>query len=185
MTCVVGLVAEDGKVWLGADSATSWDADHCRVQITRNPKVFRVGTLLIGSSGSGRVQALLRSLVVPKRPRGVSAYDYVAGAVADAVRKLMFDAGATIPPHEGDPLKMPYASSILIGYKGGLYRMDEDFSVDEAADEIDAVGSGASWALPVLEMMAGKPPKDRITAALKASERHCWSVRRPFRVEAL
>jgi hypothetical protein len=177
------LVDEQSRVWIGADSATSWDNDEARVQITRNPKVFRAGCLLIGSSGSGRVQVLLRTFVPPKRPKGSSAFDYIATTVAEGIRKMLSDAGAVALPNDSKPMTMPYNSTILIGYKGGLYRMDDDFSVDEAADEIDVAGSGGSWALPVLSLTRGKPPKERILAALKASARQCWSVRAPYRVD--
>jgi hypothetical protein len=183
MTCVVGM-AEGGKVWMGCDSATSWEDDTARTQIARNPKVFRVGALLIGSCGSGRVQNIVRAMSVPKRHRGVSAFDYIAVTVAAAVRRALQDAGALTRDHDGAPEVMPGGSSLLIGYRSGLYRMDEDFSVDEAADDQDGVGVGASWALGLLQGTGGDPKK-RILDALRFAEKNCWAVRRPFRVEML
>lgn len=187
MTAVVGVVA-DGRVWIGADRATVWEDDDCRLQITRNPKVFRVGTLLLGSSGSGRVQNILRCLTVPKRPPGVSAFNYVALTVAGAIRRALLDAGALVPAartgeDDGSPETMPLDTSILVGYRRGLYRIDDDFSCDEPADELDAIGSGRSHALARLS--GPGEPKARILAALRSAERNCWSVRRPFDVECL
>jgi ATP-dependent protease HslVU (ClpYQ) peptidase subunit len=184
VTCVVGLV-DAGRVWIGADSASSWENDTARIQVARNAKVFRVGPLLVGSCGSGRVQNVFRGLAVPKRPRGLTAFDYIARIVAETTRRAMVDAGTVTREHEGAPDMLPDGSCFLIGYRGSLYRLDDDFSVDEPQDEVDAVGSGGPWALPVLELTAGKPPKERILAALKKSARHCWSVRAPFRVEVL
>lgn len=187
MTCVVGLVA-DGRVWIGGDRATVWGDDDCRLQITRNPKVFRVGNLLLGSSGSGRVQNILRGLAVPKRASGVSAFDYIALTVAAAIRRALLDAGALVPAartgdDEASPEMMPMDTSILVGYRRGLYRIDDDLSCDEPADELDAIGSGRSHALARLS--GPGDPKARILAALRFTERNCWSVRRPFDVECL
>jgi ATP-dependent protease HslVU (ClpYQ) peptidase subunit len=183
MTLVVG-VAENGKVLIGADSANSWGNDTARSQVCRNSKVFRVGNLLIGSAGSGRVQNVLRYVSFPKHPRGMTNFEYVAHLAAEAVRKAMIEAGA-VDRHEGNAEEMTGNSSVLIGYRGGLYRMDSDFSVDEAADDFDAVGTGSPYALTVLEVTGEKPAAERLRLALKATEKNCWSVRRPFRIEVL
>ena len=82
---------EQSKVWLGADSATTWD--DTRLQVTSNPKVFRVGKFLVGSSGSGRTQRILRHGWTPPPQKKLPLEQYVSTVVVDSIRKALFEGG--------------------------------------------------------------------------------------------
>ncbi|KKN17732.1 hypothetical protein LCGC14_0962700, partial [marine sediment metagenome] len=57
MTCIVGFIDDGGKAWMGGDSAgVAGHHTHPR----RDPKVFRVGPVLIGYTSSFRMGQLLR-----------------------------------------------------------------------------------------------------------------------------
>lgn len=179
MTAVVGLV-EGGRVWIGADSATTWDGDPGRLQVTSNPKVFRVGQFLIGSSGSGRTQRILRHGWTPPRRRQGALEHYISTVVVDSIRKALAEGGVAEKKDNVEDA----AGDVLLGYRGHLFRMDSDYSVDEARLPYDAVGCGSHVALGALYALKA-PPKQRILTALRAAQEFNWGVRGPFVVEVL
>lgn len=177
MTAVVGLV-EGGKVWMGADSATTWD--NTRIQVTSNPKVFRVGPFLVGSSGSGRTQRILRHGWTPPKRGKLPLERYVATTVVDSIRKALSDGGVAEKKDNVEDA----AGDVLLGYRGHLFRMDSDYNVDEARAPYDAVGCGAPVALGAMYALKA-PAKQRILTALRAAQEFNWGVRGPFVVEVM
>lgn len=178
MTCVVGLV-DSGKVWLGADSATTWD--NTRLQVTSNPKVFRVAKFLVGSSGSGRTQRILRHGWVPPPQRKLPLEQYVSTVVVDSIRKALMEGGVAEKKDNVEDA----SGDVLLAYRGHLFRMDSDYNVDEARLPYDAVGCGCHIALGAMYANKGAPPKQRVLTALRASQEFNWGVRGPFTVEVL
>lgn len=177
MTAVVGLI-EDGRVWMGADSATTWD--DTRLQVTSNPKVFRVGPFLVGSSGSGRTQRILRHGWNPPRRRKGGLEQYVATVVVDSIRKALVEGGVAEKKDNVEDA----AGDVLLGFRGHLFRMDADYNVDEARVPYDAVGCGSHIVLGAMYALKA-PPKQRILTALRAAQEFNWGVRGPFVVEVL
>lgn len=165
---------------MGADSATTWEDDTARLQVTSNPKVFRVGAFLVGSSGSGRTQRILRHGWTPPPRRKAGLEQYVSTSVVDSIRRALIDGGVA---EKKDNVE-DSAGDVLLGYRGHLFRVDSDYAVDEARLPYDAVGCGAAVALGA--MYATKaPPKQRILTALRAAQEFNWGVRGPFVVEVL
>ena len=69
MTCIIGLVDNDGTVWMGGDRAIS-GPDYSFRDTSAWPKVMRRGHLLIGIAGFGEHLALLQSHDIPSFPPG-------------------------------------------------------------------------------------------------------------------
>ena len=178
MTCVIGLV-EQSRVWIGADAATTWG--DTRLQVTSNPKVFRVGKFLIGSSGSGRTQRILRHGWNPPPQRKLALETYISTVVVDSMRKVLMDGG--VAEKKGNVEDA--GGDVLLAYRGHLFRMDSDYAVDEARLPYDAVGCGAHIALGAMYAQKNTPAKQRILTALRASQEHDWGVRGPFTIEVL
>lgn len=178
MTCVVGLI-ENGKVWLGADSATTWDST--RLQVTSNPKVFKVGKFLVGSAGSGRTQRVLRHGWTPPTQKKLPLEQYICTVVVDSIRKALFEGGASEKKDNVEDAN----GDILLAYRGHLFRVDSDYNVDEARLPYDAVGCGAHIALGAMYANKGVQAKQRILTALRASQEFNWGVRGPFTIESL
>lgn len=178
MTAVVGLVA-DGKVWLGADSATTWDST--RLEITSNPKVFRVGPFLVGSAGSGRTQRILRHGWTPPKRGKAGLEQYIATTVVDSIRRALFEGGAAEKQNNVEDA----GGDILLGYRGHLFRVDSDYTVDEAKAPYNAVGCGCHVVLGAMYANKAAPPKQRILTALRAAQEFNWGVRGPFVVEVM
>ena len=177
MTCIVGLVDRDGGIWMGGDSAVI-DDETWAVRTARDPKVRRIGTMLVGASGELRsAQVVLRGLRPPKRSVAVGTMGY-AMACADSIRRLLIDRGAGQKAKEQDKSE----SRFLLGFDGHLFVVEEDYDVHELAEPYAAIGAGADLALGAMFVLEplGFEPVDRITFALRAAARFNASVREPF-----
>jgi ATP-dependent protease HslVU (ClpYQ) peptidase subunit len=178
MTAIVGLVS-GGTVWMGGDSATSWQDD--RVSVCSNPKVFRVGHFLVGSAGSGRTQRILRHAWTPPPRRKLGLEHYISVAVVDSIRRALIEGGAAEKKDNVEDA----AGDILLGYRGHLFRVDSDYNVDEAKHSFDAVGCGAVPALAAVYANPKASPKQRILTALRAAQEFNAAVRGPFTIESV
>ena len=184
MTAIVGLV-QDGEVWMGADSAGVYPS--YEMTITKHPKVFRVGGMLIGFTSSWRMGQILQ-YGLP----GFQALDSVIHepyAQADAfvtVCTTFIEWCRDVFKAAGYATKEKYAEiggQFLVGYRGRLFKVESDYSVGEAAIGFDAIGCGALPALGSLytSRLSGGP-EYRIEKALMAAEKFSAGVRSPFTI---
>lgn len=180
MTCIVGFV-EGNTVWMGGDAAGTNDWLH--QDLYERPKVFRNDGALIGSCGSARqADLLLHVLKVPDHDPRMTIEKYMVKVFIDAVREC-FKAGGVGGVKEGVEQSQGH---FLVGYKGSLFAIYDDYQVREPRTKYAAVGCGAQIALGALfasDHVAGG--RDRVEIALRASERFSAGVRGPFHIEAL
>jgi ATP-dependent protease HslVU (ClpYQ) peptidase subunit len=158
VTCIVGIVTPERKVVLGGDSAGS---NGFGIHTRRDPKVFKNGEFVIGYTTSFRMGQLLRfSFAQPDVKEGIDPYEYMVKAVVPAIMRVF-----------------------LIGWRGGLYRIEEDFQVAVEGHDFAAVGSGmyvAEGALYATREHPGITPMERLRIALEAAVEFNAGVRGPF-----
>ncbi len=174
MTCIVGLEAR-GTVYIGGDSAATSDG---HIGLRADPKVFRLGNLLVGCSGSFRMAQLIRfEAKLPAHKKGDTNHAYIVRRVIAAIRKC-FSAGG---------FKDECGGNLIVGYQGRLYEIGCDFDVAPTSEYYCAIGSGEPIALGAMYASAdlGWLPEARIRTALEAAERYNTGVRGPFYVEML
>lgn len=176
MTCIVAVVS-NGIVHMGADSLGSdgWSGIH-----VGNPKCFITGEFLIGCTSTFRSIDLLRYMLeVPKvHPDTEEDADrYMRTVFINAVRKCFKDNGAIRKNNE-----IESGSNFLVGYRGLLYEVQNDFSVLNMPCYGSSVGSGADVARGSLFTTKDMdlPPLKRLYAALQAAVEVTVSVRAPF-----
>lgn len=175
MTCIVGLESE-GRVWLGGDRAAvdqSHFLTHCE-----QPKVFRRAGLVFGYTSSFRMGQLLQyRLAVPDIPDDQPIDEYMATSFIDAVRNCLKDGGYTKVDCSRETI-----GTFLVGVRGHLYVVDDDYNVRRDNGGFNAVGSGLSVALGSLHSTAKlrMHPRERIGMALEAASTFVTSVRGPF-----
>jgi ATP-dependent protease HslVU (ClpYQ) peptidase subunit len=135
MTCIIGL-KRDGKVYLGADSLY---LDGWNIVRNPNPKIFRVGNMLIGTSGNLRVSDIIQYNLDPDKMHDVGYIpaNYIAEEVIPEMRACLTEHGA---------MSLMPDSAIMVAYRGCLFIIGEDFSLSEIA-EYEAIGAGAKYAL--------------------------------------
>ena len=170
MTCIAGI-AQDGKVTMGADSASAsgWD-----MRATALPKVFRKGPMLIGYTSSFRMGQLLRHKLVLPEQEAEDDLQYMVVGFIEAARKCLSDGGYTEIENNQEE-----GGEFLVGYKGVLYHVGGDFQVNTYQDGIAAVGCAEGYALAVMHVLGGSP-KERVAKALETAAYFSAGVLAPF-----
>lgn len=179
MTCIVGI-EDGGVVYMGGDSALT-DADSGSLRVLNDPKVFLKNGLAIGCCASTRVLQLLQHSFDPPSPeKGVDDLTYLVTSFMDAFRAIQKKKGTM--RKDGDV--ETHDSQVLLGFRGRLYCIEEDFQVYRTSDRWASVGSGSDLALGSMYSTAhmGMKPRDRIRLALNAAEAYNSQVRRPFHI---
>lgn len=174
MTCIVGLVAEDGTVWMGGDSAgvAGWD-----LVVRADQKVFTCDRFAFGFTTSFRMGQLLRyALTIPERHADEDLYGWLTTTFVDAVRECL-SAGGFSKKKDG----VETGGTFLVGYAGRLFTVEDNFQVGESVHGFTAVGCGESFALGYLWDREGKP-EALVRGALEAAEQFSAAVRGPFHI---
>ena len=184
MTCIVGLEHE-GAVYLGGDSALS-DADTGTLRVLREPKVFINLGVAFGCCSDLRAQQLLQYVLnVPDRDvEQLDDMEWLVTHLMGAVRALQKKKGTVKVSESVDTQEMQF----LVGYRGHLYTVEENFQVYRSVDAWASVGSGSDLAMGSMHStakVAGLSPEQRITMALEAAEAYNGQVRRPFHIVKL
>lgn len=172
MTCCAG-VEHEGRVWLAGDSAAT--DDRTSIQSLRaEPKVWVAGEFVFGYASSFRFGELVKHVFkAPKLPRaGLERY-----MTRDFVPALRECFKVDMDLQDGD--KHPDVE-LLIGVRGRLFEMYEDFQVGRPREGYSAIGSGAAVALGALHSVGSLPARNRLRAALAAAAAHNAYVRPPF-----
>lgn len=183
MTCIVGLVDKDGKVWIGGDSAGV--NGYLDLSIRKEPKVFRNNAFLIGCAGSARTRDLLQCVWTPPdyyAERDKDLRKFLVATVVESIRTC-FKAGGVARIESGE--EATNNSMFLFGLAGHLYTIHADYQVLETLCGYAAIGCGCDYANGVLHANPDLPPRERIESALKAAEAHNAGVRGPWTIECL
>ena len=139
MTCIVALKHE-GKIYMGSDSQISCG----RQKLIGECKVFKKGTMLIGSAGYSRFQKILRyNFNIPEHNESLSDIEYLNSVFIDSLRELC-DKKQYLRIIES---KSEISDTTLIGYNGKIYKMALDFDVSTYDIPYFAIGSGEDIAL--------------------------------------
>lgn len=146
MTCIVAMI-KDNIVYMGGESAGTNEYFHQNLR--RDSKVFRKGDMVIGFTSSFRMGSILRyKFVVPDKPTNQTIDEYMNTTFIDAVRKLFKVEGfATIENNSES------GGNFLVGYKGRIFVIEEDYQIGESLEPFFAVGCGAQLALGALSAM--------------------------------
>lgn len=166
MTCIVGMVDKrDGSVWVMGDSMASTSE---MTYIVRDLKVWRHGELVLGFCGSFRGRDILASsLTLPALTPDEDPERWLRTEFVRAVRKAMSEGGFLTSFKEGNDATL---SSLLIGLRGRLFVLRNDFSIGEAITPYMVIGSGAPEAYGSLFSTRDvEDVKARLVEALDAS----------------
>ena len=98
----------------------------------------------------------------------------------DAVRKCLKDGGYASKEKDQE-----WGGAFLVGYKGRLFMIQDNYQVAESVDNFQSVGCGEEIARGALCVTSGMAPELRIKSALEAAERYSAGVRGPFVIKEL
>lgn len=184
VTCIAAVT--DGlQVVMGGDSLVV-DSDGM-AYVAQDPKVFRVGGMLIGAAGWARICDVAASLRDIPTLFG-DPEPWVRGEFIGILRKAMRQSGC-LRGGDDSPEEMPDKSCLLIGLAGRIYLIDDSFGIVTPPAWGFAIGSGAAPAMGSLHTTGSVREwaffdlKKRVLLALQASEQCSPNVRGPFVIE--
>ena len=147
MTCIIGLVYGD-NVYIGGDSAAVAGFE---VRRTKQPKVFRLGEMAIGYTTSFRMGQLLQYNVCMEQPAdGQDLMEYMVHDFVELVRNCFKEHGFTKVENNQES-----SGTFLVGFRGRLFSIEDEFQVCENNDGIEAIGCGRQYALGAIRMTGG------------------------------
>ena len=178
MTAIAGFVHNDGKVWIGGDSAAFSERD---LSVRADSKVFRNGEFLFGFTSSFRMGQVLRYKFKPPERHEQELYSYMVTTFVDAIRQCLKEAGFARKENE-----METGGEFLVGHGGRLFTVYSDYQIAETMDGYAACGSASSVVCGALFASQGmSDPDARIRLSLNAAEHHNCYVRGPFVVDSI
>ena len=185
MTCIVALI-DNGKVYLGGDSAASDEKSGMLVQRTA-PKVFKVGQYGIGFTDSFRMGQVLqyswKPPVYAPTKNNSNLDKFMRTKFVDSVKEAFQENGYGkfgASTEEGDEGGV---FIIAVAGTGRIFTMESDFHVGECDIPYMAEGSGQQVALGSLFTSSNiKTPRKRVRMALESAAKFIMSVRGPFTI---
>lgn len=182
MTCIAGAV-KNGEICIGGD-AISLSRDQ-NVRVGTAGKVFRVGELLIGASGTIRTNQIIRYLFDPPPVDG-DLFAYMVRGVVPVLREIMKENGAEYTTSSNT---VEMVGRYLIGLRGRLFFVDGGYGVFESRDPYAAVGCADQEALAgmftAFRLDANASAQEIVESGLLAAAELDINIRPPFTVLAL
>lgn len=178
MTCIVGLI-DEGRVYIGGDSA---GVSNFNIRQRKDPKVFKIGKMVIGYTSSFRMGQLLRfSMKLPEFLSSDDVFEYMCTKFTDSVRECM-KTGGYLRTDNGQE----EGGFFLVGFKGRLFEVNSDFQISELVQRYAATGCGEYYALGSLyeTEKSDMSPKDRLTSALECASLFSAGVCGPYIIES-
>lgn len=173
MTCIVA-VKNGNTVVVGGDSLGIAGTS---IVVRKDPKVFRLGDLVIGYTSSFRMGQILRyemePLTAPKR--GLDRW--MVTHFLPLVRDKLKDGGyARIDSN------VESGGCFIVGVRNRAFVVESDFQVGEPACDYTAVGCGEDLALGAMHATSSLSAKARARAGLSAAADHNAGVAPPFKL---
>lgn len=180
MTCIAGAIKGD-EVWIGGDAVAVHYGNAARV--STQAKVFQVGEFLIGSSGTLRVQQIIRYLFTPPAIEA-DLVTYMVRVFVPALRTVIKENGGEITDSNGNS---QLDGRYLVGVRGRLFEIDSSYAVFEAKANYAAVGCADQEALAAMftatSLLAGDiEPRQIVERGLLAAVEFDTSIRPPFTI---
>lgn len=163
MSVLVARIAEDGTVYIGADT-----------QCSRDNIIFKHSKLFTDETGTifGYVNTVEEGQLLR-----IYAEDHsLANSTAKAVLEYFFAFAAWAEKYRGE--WSPPLNEYIVAKDGRVFLVSDGFSVEEVTEYI-AIGSGATFALGALAIGAS------VEEALDAASRHDIYCNAPYDIEIM
>lgn len=179
MTCVVGIVNEDGRITIAADSSA---VDNNIVTRHARPKVFTKGEFGIGYCHSFRLGQILEfHFDPPPMKKKMTEDEIVKYMITEFIPQMRVDLSINdYPTHDDEKENW----GVMVGIRGHLFIIESDFHLSYDEQHYAAMGAGIEYALGAMhgmDTMGGHQNKNLfLESALLAAERYCPYVVKPF-----
>jgi len=144
MSCIIGKVDENGRVYMIADSC---GISENFVISCSTKKIVEKKDMLIGVTGSFRVLQLIRyNFTLPKHKKNLTSIEYLNKCFVPKFREVLAENGCL----SEDRGIESFEATLLIGYRGELFIIESDFQVRKSIYNYEAIGAGRDVAYPLL-----------------------------------
>ncbi len=136
MTAIAGVV-HNNRVWIGGDSA-GVDVSNLAMIDRVDTKVFVNDGFVFGFTSSFRMGQLLHHKFTPPHYHVDEDLDkFMVTSFIDGVRDCLKAGGYSKKENEEES-----AGTFMVGYRGRLFLINDDYQVGESRDGYDACGCG-------------------------------------------
>jgi len=175
-TAIVGLIDDDGTIYIGSDSAVITGQAS---SILKDPKVFlKDKRFVIGTSGSPRTRQVVRyACDIPEQESVQTVMEYMVVTFMKTIQKC-FEEAKFDEEKNGK-------GNMLVGYRGRLFKIYVGIYYALEYDvPYTIIGSGGEEARGAMYATEGMnlSPEERIKKALGAAAYFDTDVRSPFHV---
>jgi ATP-dependent protease HslVU (ClpYQ) peptidase subunit len=182
MTCIVGYVDKD-YIYMGADSfGSNGHFGKARKDTKLFTKLVSQKYMLIGYTSSFRMGQLLKwKFTPPEIPEDMNVEKYMNTLFIDEVIKCFTENG-----YGEIDKNVKSGGTFLVGYKGRLFEIEDDYQVGEFISPIGACGCGFLVARGAMEALLkydkNIKPERLLRLALEISAGNLVGVGGPFKI---
>jgi ATP-dependent protease HslVU (ClpYQ) peptidase subunit len=172
MTCIAAIVDEKGVGHIACDSVGS---NHYTKAAYVTRKIFAVGDMLIGMTGSYRMGQILQyRLALPAATVDQNLETWLHVDFIDAVRNVLKENGYLKVENNEET-----SGTFLVVVAGRIFTVQNDLSLLESQDSFEACGSGEDYARATMNCLVGfgvEDPALILTEAIEAATKYVPSV---------
>jgi ATP-dependent protease HslVU (ClpYQ) peptidase subunit len=179
VTLIVATADRKGNVCLGADAITVSEGRNARRAV--DPKIFRNGEYLLGSTGPIIMSNALDMMEAPSVDGEIDLRRFMITKFVPHVRSVMKDLGVEITkPDEG----LLLTGRVLICVRGHIFEMDSGYAITEARYQFNAIGCADNEAhaamFAALKLKRDLSARQLAKIGLEAGSEFDLAIRPPF-----
>lgn len=182
MTVIAACRDEDGAIWMGCDAiGISRNSD---VRLNARSKIFRLGEMLIGSSGGTRQGQIVEYMTtMPPIPSECDLSRWLVQEFVPALRGALKSCGGETKDQQGDPV---IDGRLLLGLRGSIFEVDSAYGVMDQKTTYHAIGSADQEALAgmfvAVQLQPNMHARAVVLCGLEAAAAFNVAIRPPFEI---
>jgi ATP-dependent protease HslVU (ClpYQ) peptidase subunit len=173
MTCIAAIVDKNGVGHIACDSVGSNGFSR---SFYSTKKIFSVGNILFGFTGSYRLGQLLQyRLDLPQATVDQNLDQYMNIHFMDSIRSTLKDHGYLHVEDNEESLE----GEFLVVFSGRIFTVQSDMSILESMDKFEATGSGEDYARATMNTLVEYGVEDTkliLTEAIETATKYVPSV---------
>lgn len=182
MTIIAACRDQDGSIWMGADTVSL----HRGADVKRSAesKIFRLGEMLIGSSGTLHSGQIVEHLIdLPLIPNEENLMPWLVREFIAPLRIAMKTHGGECKNRNGDE---EMDGRLLIGLRGKLFEVDCGYGAYTHAPSFAAIGcadqEAAAAMFTALKLKPDLHARAVVQYGLEAAAEYDINIRPPFEI---
>lgn len=182
MTIIAACRDVNGSIWMGCDLISLHRGNN--VKRGNESKIFRLGEMLVGSSGTIHCGQIVEHLIdVPAIPRDANLISWLVKEFVVPLRSAMKAYGGECKNRSGDD---EMDGRLLVGLRGNVFEVDCGYGVYTHAPLFAAIGCADQEAISAMftaqNLKPDLPARDVVRYGLEAAAEFDVNIRPPFEI---